>query len=340
MSTKIVFVGDVHAVPAELEDCNRLLALIRKTVEVHHPDAVIHLGDGFHTHGIIHAEIVDFWQRAAEVITAQDGSYYGPEFLWILGNHETIGVHDSKINALQTLEGSSVTCVTTPQIWNDFLLVPYQHRNEDFAKITRSFTAKRAIVHQSFQGAQFEAGYFDPSGVDPDLIPQPHVVSGHIHKPQRLGDKIWYPGSPRSRTLGDANTERAIYVCEYDDTQVGPVNTIAIPTDTHCRSIFALEDRPGAPVVVPVLPPGAPAPRVHVDVYGPPEYVRERKVELEGTGYRVRTFPDQVKKARVRESDGIAVAAQKYVQAYVPKNGSPKAELERLAKERLSWLMK
>ena len=234
-----------------------------------------------------------------------------------------------------------MTCVVEPMVWYDFVMVPYQGRNEDFVKIMRSHSNKRAIVHQSFQGRNLRQGFTRPQRrLDPDLIPQTHVVSGHIHKPQRLGDKIWYPGSPRSRTFGDANTERAIYVCEYNDSQVGPVSTVAVPTNTHCRSIFALEDRPGAPVEVPGLPQGAPQPRVHVDVYGPRNTSCARKSELEGHGYRVRTFPDQTRKARIRESDGIAVAAQKYVEAYVPRNGSAKPELERLVKERLPWLMK
>lgn len=332
---RLLFIGDVHAVVSELDDCERLFDLVADTVIQYRPDAVVHLGDGFHTHAVIHAEVVDFWKRVVKRI-----SDLGPEVVWVLGNHETTGVHGSAVNALQVLEGNPVTCVVKPMIWNGFLMVPYQDRQEDFVRVTRSYSVQRAIVHQSFQGAQFENGFYDPSGVDADLIPQVHIVSGHIHNPQRLGDKIWYPGAPRWRTLGDANTARAIYICDYDDYHVGPANTISIPTDTHCRAIFTLDDRPGEPVVVPSLPPGAPDPRIHVDVYGSPDHVRERKSYFEDTGYRVRTFPDQVKKSLVRESEGISVAIQKYVRAYVPKNGTSNTALEGLLKERLPCLMK
>ena len=90
--TKILYIGDVHAVPAELDDCNRLLALVRETIEKHRPDIVIHLGDGFHTHGVIHAEVVDFWQRAARVITTSTGGVPPHDSRRVLGNHETTGV--------------------------------------------------------------------------------------------------------------------------------------------------------------------------------------------------------------------------------------------------------
>jgi len=263
----------------------------------------------------------------------------GCKFLYLLGNHETTGVYGSAINALQVLDGDPVLCVTKPVVWNDFVLMPYFDRAEDFVKVARSFSQKRMICHQSFNGAQFQEGFYDPNGVDPDDVPQQSIVSGHIHLPQRLGTKIWYPGAPRWKTLSDANVERAIYICEYDSSQVGPVNTVTIPTDTHCRAIYALEDRPGAAMVMPEIPLGAPEPRIHIDVYGSPDHIRGRMTELDGSGYRIRTFPDQVKKIRARESDGIGAAMKKYVDAYEPRNGSTKADLQKLAAERVPWLM-
>ncbi len=335
MSLKVLYIGDVHAVQSELDDCERLFDLVFSVVRDHKPDAVIHLGDGYNNHGTVNVDVVAFWKN---IIRRFEGT--NCEFIWILGNHEMTGVAGSPNNALNIHSRDNVLCVTKPMIWNDFLLMPYQDKPEDFVKKSRSYSNKRMVCHQSFQGAQFENSFFDPNGVNPDDVHQEHIISGHIHLPGWVGTKIRYPGAPRWRTLSDANTNRFLLLCEYEDNKIHPVSSVEIPTDKVCRVIYSIKDTPTSPFVGLLQTPGEIQPRVHLDIYGSVDRVRERKSQFEGSGYRIRTFPDQVKKSSVKESDGITVAFNKYVDNYLPTNGSNKLELDTLVKDRVSCLLK
>jgi hypothetical protein len=89
------------------------------------------------------------------------------------------------------------------------LFVPYVHDPAEFVQICQQYPeAKTVVCHQTFAGSYFENGFLTPDGVEPNLLPQEQVISGHVHSPQRIG-KVWYPGAPRWRTVSDANTERA-----------------------------------------------------------------------------------------------------------------------------------
>ncbi len=320
--SKTLYIGDPHATVDALNEMEKFIDFVEGVIVIERPDKVVFLGDQYHTHSVIHLSVMSFWTDAFRtLVLAGDCASH---IYAMVGNHDMSGVSNSRETSMSA-HASDVKVLIDPRLIDGVLYVPYQ------ADICNKYPTKTVVCHQSFAGAAFDNGFYDPHGIDPNLIVQEQIISGHIHKPQSFG-KVWYPGAPRWRTVGDANTQRAIYLVEHD--QEGRiVSKKAFDTSVCCRSIHLLEDRVGSPAVIPTGNVN-----VIVDIYGPKDHVTVRKAELEGTGARVRTFPDTDKVIKVKESDGVAVAFKTFVDNYKTKNGTPPAAIWEMAKERISWL--
>jgi predicted phosphodiesterase len=326
---RLLYVGDVHATPSELDECGRLMELVLHWAKAEKVDAVVLLGDQYHTHSVVHLPVMAFWDRWFRVLAAED-----IDVIALVGNHDRSGVRDSPEHALMLHEAPNVTVVEDLYVRGGVLFLPYMASKDAFVALAQDHAESTSalVCHQTFNGAVFENGFEIPDGVDPNLVPQRSIISGHIHKPQRVG-KVWYPGAPRWRSVSDANTERALWVVEHaDDGTV--TDTVPFTTAGACTPIVLLEDRPESPAQAPRGPC-----RLVVDVYGPPDWVEARKKVWAGKdGVRVRLFPDAVKGPRVKESDGVPVALRKYLTEVQPKHGTAPQELARMAEERISWL--
>jgi DNA repair exonuclease SbcCD nuclease subunit len=324
---RVLYVGDPHATPDSIDEMERLVDYILQTAKKEKPDVICFLGDQYHTHSIIHLSVLAFWQRAFWRLKL-DGC---ETIMALVGNHDKAGVKGQTENAMMVHQ--NIMVVDKPRELAGILFVPYVHDPAEFVQICQAHSSVKTVVcHQTFAGSYFENGFLTPDGVEPNLVPQEQVISGHVHSPQRVG-KVWYPGAPRWRTVSDANTERAIWLVEHaEDGSV--VGAKAFPTAGVCRPIYALTDVEDSPASI---PEGA---SVVVDVHGTAEYVERRKRELEAghPGVRIRTFPAAEKVARVRESDGLPVALKKFLGEFTAKNGTPPDELWKLAAERISWL--
>lgn len=322
MARKILFVGDVHATPEDLDDCRRLMDFVRSVARSEAVDEVCLLGDSYHTHNIIRAEVMAFWRQAFRQMPVSTRV--------LVGNHDYAG-EGSQIHAMMAHE-EQVQVVAFPDVEHGILFLPYYSDRTAFVDACRSGYAlggKTLVCHQTFAGSKYENGMYAPDGVDPELVPQSLIISGHIHAPQSFG-KVIYLGAPRWRTLSDANTDRAIWLYEFDDA--GHVlSTKSFDTGTTCRQIRYVLDTPDEPFA------GVLDPRHdwRVDVRGPADYVEARKVFFSGSGARVRTFKTTLAAPRVRESEGIGPAFHSYRTRFVPKFGTPEVRLAELAQERL-----
>ncbi len=323
---KTLLVGDPHATADALKEMRRLIDHIYAVAEAEKPDQILLLGDQYHTHSVIHLAVMTFWSEAFKRLGT-----LGIPVRAMVGNHDMSG-NAGAIETSMQAHTAQVEVIDTPRVSNGILYHPYTADHEAFVRNCNSYPeAKTIICHQSFDGAQFDNGFYDPDGIDVNLIPQTQVISGHVHTPQEFG-KVWYPGAPRWRTVADANTERAIWLVEHDQSGA-LVGRRSFPTNVCCRSIHLLEDRIEAQVKIPTGNVS-----VVVDVYGTREYVNSRKGELEGAGVRVRTFPDVEKSIKVRESDGIATAYRAFISSYVSKNGTPPSVIWDMSVKRIEWL--
>ncbi len=325
-AVKALIVGDIHATPEELDDVASLMRLVETTALDEEVDVVVLLGDSYHTHNIIRAEVMAFY-RATFKRWKQLGTF---DTLALVGNHDYAGegqtIHSMMIHEEQ------IQVVSEPLEREGVLFMPYYADRERFvrdAQPPKGEIARTLICHQTFHGSRYENGFLAEDGVDPALIPHERIISGHIHAPQSFG-KVTYIGAPRWRTLSDANTDRAIWVYEFD--HVGNVvSKKPVDTGKTCRQIRYAVVTPNA-TLEEALEPGV---DWRIDIRGPADFVEEQSKLLARSGVRVRTFRTDKAAPQVRESEGIDVAFRAYLQKYTAKYGTNNEELAAMAKERL-----
>jgi len=323
---RYLFVGDPHAEPHDLADC---VALAKFVIQIaKEQDATVVLaGDLYHTHAIIHAEVQYFWWSFFETLRKQK-----IPCIVLKGNHDAPGVDGSRATALIAHVEQCCTVLHEPHLDGVVLFCPYTKRDQ-LIKWSESYPdAKVLVCDQTFDGSRYENGFFAGDGVDPNLIKQKRIISGHIHTPQEL-DKVWYPGAPRWRTLSDANTDRAVWLLDFDAAG-NLVTKTPFDTGKVCRQIFHFVDTPEAPVSFTPVPGAV----YHVDVTGPAAWIEQRKSVFAGRA-RIRTIKTDTRaEVKVRESEGVGVAFGKWVDVFQPKHGTERAVLKKLAQERVHGL--
>lgn len=326
---RYLFIGDPHVTPDDLNDAKALALLIKQTLESRkleqHVDGIILAGDLYHTHAIIHAEVQFFWWCFFEENRLHNA-------IVIKGNHDAPGVEGSLATALIAHVEQATVVAWRPLVKDNILFAPYTNGPQLVKWSEEHPECGTLVCHQTFDGSRYENGFFAGDGVDPNLIKQKGIISGHIHTPQEFF-KVWYPGAPRWRTLGDANVERAIWILDFD----GAGNLMkreAIDTSSVCRRIIQVQDTPATPFDVNARPAAKDV--LHIEIRGPQEWLDERRPLFEGWA-RVRGVrTDGHAAVKVRESEGVGVAFDKYTDAFAPRYGTERATLKRMAKERLN----
>lgn len=320
-------VGDVHAKPEDLADCEALLAFVLKTAKEQRVQRIVFLGDQYHTHAIVNVEVQRFWLKWFEILTTE-----GFEVIALKGNHDAPGDKNSLAHAMQ-VHRNQIKVIEGPTQIGDELFLPYFHDQLEFLQACKSFPGtSRVTCHATFNGARFENGFYAKEALDPELVPQKSIISGHIHTPASFS-KVWYPGSPRWQTIGDANISRAIWV--EDDSGGGE----CFSTDDVLKRIWQLveaEAEHAGAQLEELLNPIKSSDRVVVNLQGSRAWCEQRKLAVASVrqGIRFRTFFTDQHSVKVRESEGIAAAFLRHFEAYNPKNGTSKDILTKMVQER------
>jgi DNA repair exonuclease SbcCD nuclease subunit len=327
---RYLFVGDPHVTPDDLNDAKALAFLIKETLVNHkleeHIDAVVLAGDLYHTHAIIHAEVQFFWWAFFESLRGKT-----TDVIVLKGNHDAPGVEGSLATALIAHVEQATVVAWRPVVRDGILFCPYTHGDQLVKWSEEHPECNTLICHQTFDGSVYENGFFAGDGVNPNLIKQKRIISGHIHTPQEFF-KVWYPGAPRWRTLGDANVERALWILDFDD-KGNLMNKTPVDTGSVCRRILQEQDTPAHPLDVNARPAAKDV--LHVEIRGPQAWLDERRPLFEGWA-RVRGVRTDGKvEVKVRESEGVGVAFEKYTDVFQPRHGTERTVLKQMAKERL-----
>lgn len=345
--SKILIVGDVHATPQELDDCVALSALIHKTAAEEKCDLVIYLGDQHNTHDVVNTRVIDFWKDHFQYLLDK-----GISVLALVGNHDQLTPTIRSPHAMVSYkdQGSTsamiavvdkVTCgfvaSNAPESTKliNYLAVPYYADPEEFVTVVTEAKKLHPEVdvlfcHQTFVGAEQGLGFYSKDSVDPNDIPFKLIISGHIHKPMKIG-KVWYPGAPRWRTLTDAEVEkRAIWLWEPGSSPK------PIFTNEVCTRIFKLEDSEGNPVDDKVAKLNLKTSDLRITVSGTSDYISKRIPELRVKyGARCQGLPIKGRLIRISESEGVDKAFYKFGEGFVPPNGTDKDFLLKEANGRL-----
>jgi len=329
-----LIVGDPHYTVDELKDCEKLMSLVLEQVRSGGVDSVILLGDLHHTHAITHVAATEFWIRSLRAVSA-----FVPTVV-LLGNHDmpngsyrgASGLDRPQSHALMPYAevSTNIFIVDRPMTLWDMAFMPYVDSEEAFLSgvnlLKEESGAEVLFCHQTFNGAQYENGFFAKDGFSIEKVPMMQIISGHVHLPSQI-DKVWYPGAPRWRTVSDANTERAIWV--YDD-----VTQTRLPIDTGavCSKIIHLKVEGGE---VPLVPMDT-KDRYYIDLHGTAEENSKavQNPSLKGAA-KIRRFDRTENSVKIKESEGVDKAFSVFMASFSGKNGTPGQTLLDLAYQRM-----
>jgi len=325
-----LLVGDVHATPDELEDCEKLLLLVQESS--YKEDYVIFMGDQYNTHDVVNTRCIEFWRRWFAKLQE-----YGTKVIALRGNHDQVNPTAPYPHSL--LVHPEIMVVDGPMLLPlpGCAAMPYFASNEEFVVEANKLHKQHPSIHtlfchQTFQGASYENGFYAKDAVELSEVTIPSLISGHIHTPQKIG-KATYVGAPRWRTRSDANIDRFIYHVKSTDEKL-EFGT-SVPTSTVCRKLWSVHDKPDQPLEVGLYDRNKD--KLYVDVFGPTEkYVRDRELTIKAEfGAVTRGFPIRTKRDAVSEIDGIEVAFSKFANRFRPPNGTPLSLLNSMLESRL-----
>lgn len=201
---KVLFVGDPHLKITRFDLAKQFLSWIDEVVKTTKPDLVVNLGDTFDTHAVLRSEIL------TEFLIHVNSIKQTCPYVYLLGNHDQYKPNDNKYHALKHLKDKIDNFSIIDEVidLHGMTFVPYAHNPENFPKKTLPI----CVAHQTFKGADY-GDITTKDGVDASGISADIIISGHIHKKQRLvtgGPEIIYCGSPFSQSASDINQIKGV----------------------------------------------------------------------------------------------------------------------------------
>lgn len=331
MSSKILVIGDVHAQPSDLEDCERLREFVVQESVKNKVDKVVFMGDQYHTHSIKHVEVEKFWINFFDEL-----NHNNIKTIALVGNHDKSGNISADATAMQSHQ-KEIKVVDTPYLEDNILFMPYNPNGAKFIEICNSYasSSKYVFAHVSCIGGEYENGFKIEAGSDTievSEVPQEHIVSGHIHKPSKFG-KLLYVGSPRWLDMGGANISRGINLINIDNSG-NIVSNDTISTDKvlarkwqfdHTEEFSCLDKLSEIPNTDTVL----------INIKGTSLFCKESKEKIARPKTYFRVFPTDTSNIRLYESNGIKESLKLLFDSYSPKNGTGKEVLKTMINDRV-----
>jgi DNA repair exonuclease SbcCD nuclease subunit len=217
---KLLICGDPHTMISNLEDSQKLLDFILENSIKHKVDGVIFTGDLFHNHAVVRIEILNFWRQ--NLIKFENELI---PVIIIAGNHDMVGDKSkegkfSAVTPLSDIKGVDVVDTKSTYIFPDETTVAFRAYTSDHSLLINDCAemkkerANYLIAHQTFTGATYANGFYATDGIDPSLIAQDFIISGHIHTSMQIGN-CFYVGSPKADNMADANIPKGVWVMDF-----------------------------------------------------------------------------------------------------------------------------
>ena len=211
---KQLLVGDPHVQVSNLKDSEKLFEYILGTAKKFNVDRITLLGDLYHNHALKRVEVEDFWRLWLKKLSASF------QTVVLMGNHDMANQKDplskDALSVHADPSNPNLIIVTKPNSIGHILYMPYMDNREEFVNTVNAIPGINNLTcHQTFDGTRYENGFYDPNGIDANLINIPEINSGHIHMESTYG-KVWYPGTAKWDTASDANQPKSIWITEHD----------------------------------------------------------------------------------------------------------------------------
>ncbi len=218
-----LLVGDPHLKISILEDARRFIAELLGLIRTRSYRRVILLGDQFDSFAIVRSEILSLWNEFFREASKHS------RLIALVGNHDLAGSQGGTHPMEPFKAFPNVTVVDQIELVDNIFLFPFIRSTNEFERLCRELPPKSVLIcHQSFNGCQFENGFYDPNGADPRCVGHLNsVISGHIHKAQRIAN-IWYPGTPFQQTFSDAGEQKKVYEIDLSESGYSVIQEIAL----------------------------------------------------------------------------------------------------------------
>jgi DNA repair exonuclease SbcCD nuclease subunit len=207
--SKFLWVGDPHGKMSIYQEFSGFLSDLQALIEERGIEKVIIAGDLFDTFAVVRSEILALWSQFFQQVSKKT------HIIALVGNHDMAGANGG-VSPMEPFKAyQNVTIVDHPiqlGMNPDLHGAPFMRSNAEFEAYCRSLKPGSILIcHQSFNGATFENGFYDPHGADTEAVKHlASVVSGHVHKRQEF-QNIFYPGTPFQHTFGDAGENKAVF---------------------------------------------------------------------------------------------------------------------------------
>jgi DNA repair exonuclease SbcCD nuclease subunit len=316
---KLLLVGDPHAKKENLEESVRLRDWIIETA-LAEKAKVVFMGDQYDNMAIKRVEVEEFWYEFYDLLNARLGENSSVS---LTGNHDLNS--DGTASAMTVHKKQTQVISGMGWISADIGAISFVRNNEEFiqeAHLLYGKGAKTIFCHAEFNGAEYENGFYAPGGIDLEQCPPVIFISGHIHKAQKLkaasGAEVIYIGTPRHLTRSDAGQIKGIWL--YGES--GHLEKF-IPTPAGVSEPFVeIVVSENEPVSMTLIPK-SPTCRIYIDVKGTKEFVDGVLKKLP-EGAKVRTFiTSDVVKSDIKESEGVYVALEKFLNKYYDSEKVP-----------------
>ena len=207
---KLLRVGDPHITVRNLDEAELLLEFILLVAHQNGVTTIEFLGDLMHTHAVLRVEVIDFWSRAFKRLSKDFA------VIALVGNHDQPGSKEKEqvMNGLNIFQSDAVRIIHTPAIIGNVGYIPYMSDKQAFLAAAQDLykqgATKTLVAHQNFTVPLYN------DLIDPSLVPQEQIITGHIHEKKQMG-KVFQVGTPKWDTLTDANEDKGIWVYNQNE---------------------------------------------------------------------------------------------------------------------------
>lgn len=325
-----VAVGDTHVHEDDIPEAWNLIVWLVKSVKemnatLNTKVLIMFMGDQYHKFGVKEVVVEEFWKKAYAYILSE----LGYPSLSLSGNHDQN--QQLTANGMSVHDDYTVVVAKKPLLLksgNAAAIGYIRHEEEFYGTVMELYAqgVRKIFCHADFDGAQFENGFYSPSGFALDKYPADLMFySGHIHLKQSFGNVVFF-GTPRHLTRSDMGEVKGVHVIDFE---TGGMNFQETPVDVWSPFMeLTVEDGPDLQArlqqiehtVKNVLTTPA---KLYVEIKGTKEFVKTIERKLPG-GVKIRsTYTDEKRAVTVKESEGIPATFSKFSDGFFKEANTP-----------------
>lgn len=304
---KYLVVGDIHAKTDDLAECEKLFEFFTDLAYKNGIQNVILLGDLHDSHSLISSQVLNFYHNQFTKRIGADVTK-GLRFICLVGNHDIVLRDRSKHALIAYKHIQNVTIVDRFMTLYGIDFMPYTDNSEFYQNMSLA-QSDTLVCHHTFDGAQYENGFYAKDGIDLTKVPHQKVFSGHIHTVSQVG-KCKYVGAPRWLTKSDANQDRGVWIWDTDENSFEFFST----EDVCCKIVELKIDAKSADLLTysTINNEIKPNRRVILNVAGDYKQIKEI-VRLFGNRAEIVPILTEAGQSHVSEAFGIDVALKDFI---------------------------